>query len=52
MKILQVFPGYYPAIGGVEEHVRNISEWLAWEHKVTVDVTDTSGNINKRGHKS
>lgn len=24
-KILQVSPGYFPAIGGVEEHVREIS---------------------------
>jgi hypothetical protein len=28
MRILQVCPKYYPAVGGVEEHVKNISERL------------------------
>jgi hypothetical protein len=26
MKILQVCPKYYPSIGGVEEHVKNMGE--------------------------
>lgn len=47
MKILQVSPGYFPSIGGVEEHVRNISERLAQEHKVTVFATDPSGELPK-----
>lgn len=47
MKILQVCPGYFPAIGGVEEHVRNISERLAHEHEVTVFATDPSGELPK-----
>jgi len=51
MKIRQVCPGYSPAIGRMEDHVRNMSERLAREHKVIVDVTDTSGNINQRGPK-
>jgi len=45
MKILQVSSGYYPLIGGVEEHVRNISERLAREHKVTVFTTAPSGKL-------
>jgi len=45
MKILQVCPRYYPHIGGVEEHVRNISERLAENHEVTVTTTDPSGKL-------
>lgn len=33
MKILQVCPKYYPSIGGVEEHVRNICGRLANKHE-------------------
>jgi len=40
MKILQVCPRYYPFIGGVEEHVRNISERLANRFDLTVFTTD------------
>jgi len=47
MKILQVCPKYYPSIGGVEEHVRNISERLAKKHDVTVFTTDPSGKLPK-----
>lgn len=47
MKILQVCPGYFPAVGGVEQHVRNISERLAREHEVTVFATDPSGKLPK-----
>ena len=47
MKILQVCPGYFPSIGGVEEHVRNISERLAHEHEVTVFACDSSGRLPK-----
>jgi glycosyltransferase involved in cell wall biosynthesis len=45
MRILQVCPGYSPAIGGVEQHVRNISQRLAGEHQVTVFATDSSGKL-------
>lgn len=45
MNILQVSPGYLPAIGGVEEHVRNISERLAAGHEVTVFTADPSGKL-------
>jgi glycosyltransferase involved in cell wall biosynthesis len=48
MKILQVCPKYYPSIGGVEEHVRNISERLAREHEVTVFACDPSGKLPKQ----
>jgi glycosyltransferase involved in cell wall biosynthesis len=47
MKILQVCPRYYPDIGGVEEHVRNISERLAKKCDVTVFTTDPSGKLSK-----
>jgi glycosyltransferase involved in cell wall biosynthesis len=43
MKIIQVCPLYFPSIGGVEEHVRNLSESLAKKHEVTVFTTDNSG---------
>lgn len=42
MKILQVCPRYYPFVGGVEEHVRNISERLVKKHDVIVATTDPS----------
>lgn len=45
MKIVQVSQGYYPSIGGVEEHVRNISERLAREHQVVVFAGGYSGNL-------
>lgn len=47
MKILQVCPKYYPSIGGVEEHVRNISVRLAKKHYVSVFTTDPSGKLSK-----
>jgi glycosyltransferase involved in cell wall biosynthesis len=47
MKILQVCPKYYPAMGGIEEHVKNISERLAKEHEVTVFSCDPSGKLPK-----
>jgi len=47
MRILQVSPRYYPTIGGIEEHVRNISERLAREHEVTVFACDPSGKLPK-----
>jgi glycosyltransferase involved in cell wall biosynthesis len=47
MNILQVSPKYYPSIGGVEEHVRNLSERLARECEVTVFTADPSGGLPK-----
>jgi len=47
MRILEVCPNYYPFIGGVEEHVRNISQRLAKEHQVTVFAGDPSGKLAK-----
>ena len=52
MRILQVCPGYSPAIGGVEQHVRNISERLAREHEVTVFATDPSGRLPKEEERN
>ena len=48
MRILQICPRYYPDIGGVEEHVRNISERLAKKHDVTVFTTDPSRKLPKQ----
>jgi len=48
MKILQVCPRYYPNIGGVEEHVRNISERLAKKFDVSVFTTDPSGKLPRQ----
>jgi len=47
MKILQVSPSYLPNAGGLEEHVKNISERLAREHEVTVFTTNPSGKLQK-----
>ena len=46
MKILHVCPRYYPSIGGVEEHVRNLCERLARKHYVEVYTTDPSGKLS------
>lgn len=43
MKIFHICPRYYPAIGGVEEHVRNICERLAAKYEIHVLTTDPSG---------
>jgi glycosyltransferase involved in cell wall biosynthesis len=48
LKILQVCPRYYPDIGGVEEHVRNISERLSKKYDVSVFTTDPSGKLPKQ----
>jgi len=47
MRILQVCPGYIPDIGRLEDHVRSVSEWLAWEHQLTLFATDPSGELPK-----
>ena len=47
MRILQVCPKYYPFLGGVDQHVRNISELLAHDHEVTVYTCDPSGQLPK-----
>ncbi len=48
MKVLQVCPRYYPDIGGVETHVKEISERLANRgFDVEVICTDPSGCLKK-----
>jgi len=47
MKLLQVCPRYYPYFGGIEEHVRNISERLSKKHDIVVTTTDPSGKLPK-----
>jgi glycosyltransferase involved in cell wall biosynthesis len=47
MKILQVCTRYFPCFGGVQEHVRNISERLAKTNDVTVATTDPTGKLPK-----
>jgi glycosyltransferase involved in cell wall biosynthesis len=48
MRILQVCPRYYPEIGGIEEHVQNITERLARKHEVTVATTDPTGKLPRQ----
>ncbi|MFC1992489.1 glycosyltransferase family 4 protein [Chloroflexota bacterium] len=43
MRILQVSVGYSPAIGGIAQHVKNISERLAGRHEVTVFTQNHRG---------
>lgn len=45
MRIAEVCPKYYPSIGGVETHVKNISERLAKENDLSVFTTDPSGRL-------
>lgn len=48
LKIAQICPRYFPEIGGVETHVKEISERLAKKgHFVEVITTDPSGKLNK-----
>jgi len=48
MKIIQVCPRYYPDIGGVETHVKEISERLVKRgFEVEVVTTDPCGKLNK-----
>lgn len=48
MRIAQVCPRYFPDIGGVETHVRELSERLVQHgHQVEIICTDPSGNYSK-----
>ncbi len=48
MRIAQICPRYYPDIGGVETHVKEISERLAKSgFDVEVVCTDTTGRLKK-----
>lgn len=47
MRILQVSVGYSPAIGGIANHVKNISERLAKNHEVTVFTHNYRGFFSK-----
>ncbi|MEM8535708.1 MAG: glycosyltransferase [Chloroflexota bacterium] len=43
MHIVQIYKDYYPVLGGIENHVRDLSEGLVRQgHRVTVLVTNTS----------
>jgi hypothetical protein len=44
MKIAQVCHRYYPNIGGMEKHVKEISERLAMKFDVDVITADLSSN--------
>ncbi len=48
MKILQVSSRYFPNVGGVGEHVRNISERLAKKHDITIFAADASGKLPRK----
>jgi glycosyltransferase involved in cell wall biosynthesis len=45
VKVLQVSARYYPSLGGIQEHVRKISERLTRKYDVTVATTDPSGKL-------
>ncbi len=45
MKVLQVCARYHPEVGGIQEHVRRMSERLARRYDVTVATTDPSGRL-------
>jgi 1,2-diacylglycerol 3-alpha-glucosyltransferase len=48
MKIIQVCPRYYPETGGVETHVKELSEWLVKKgHKVEVVCADPTNQYSK-----
>lgn len=49
MKIVQVCQRYYPEIGGIETHVKEISERLVKNgHNVEVLCTDPTGKLQKK----
>jgi len=44
MHILQIYKDYFPVLGGIENHVRDLSEALAARgHRITVLVTSMDG---------
>jgi glycosyltransferase involved in cell wall biosynthesis len=46
MRIIQVCPRYFPHVGGVEQHVKHLSERLVQSgHEVEVLTTDPSGDL-------
>jgi glycosyltransferase involved in cell wall biosynthesis len=47
LRILQVCPTYYNAMGGVAQHTRNLSERLGRKHDVTVAALDPTGSLPK-----
>lgn len=50
MKILQVCPRYSPHTGGVETHVKEISERLVERgHEVVVHTADAGGDVENKG---
>jgi glycosyltransferase involved in cell wall biosynthesis len=49
LRIVQICPRYFPDIGGVETHVKEISERLVKAgHNVEVVTTDPTGRLSKR----
>jgi glycosyltransferase involved in cell wall biosynthesis len=48
MEVVQVCPRYYPYIGGVETHVKNICERLVNQYDVSVFTTDSSGRLPRK----
>jgi glycosyltransferase involved in cell wall biosynthesis len=49
LKIAQICPRYFPDIGGVETHVKEISERLGKAgHEVEVVTTDPTGKLKKK----
>lgn len=51
MRILHITPDYYPATGGGEIYIKEVSERLARRgHDVTVLAMDSRGLLGKNGH--
>ena len=49
MKIIQVCQRYYPDIGGIETHVREISEMLVKRgYDIEVVCTDPTGKLPEK----
>jgi glycosyltransferase involved in cell wall biosynthesis len=47
MKIAQITPSYFPNMGGIETHVKEISKRLAHHHDVEVICADLSSSKNR-----
>ena len=48
MKIIEVCPRYYPFIGGIETHVREISDRIKNRgHEIEIFTTDPTGKLKK-----
>jgi glycogen synthase len=48
MNIVHIYKDYYPVMGGMENHIRQLAEAQAAQgHEVTVLVTNTGGRTTR-----